>query len=410
MSKIKNRIIEIVILLSVIMLLLYSSEPLIYPDSQRYLNMSLHDPPLFSTIINLMLSIFGSFNSIVIVQTISIGLGIIYFTKTLTIQFKLDIYIKIIISIFLFLPIIQFYRHILTEPLSYAFALFFAANVLKLIFKFNYQNLIWVSTFVILLLLIRNQFMFLYPVLVIVFSGIYFIYKSKKTLSWLIFSFLSIVILHNAIINLGKYINQDTFEKDNLSSNYTGLFFFTYIDAIYISSSKDVSLFKNQKIKNTLSLIFKEMDKQEALKIYYDGRGHYGASMKKIRNYSRPLILNIASQENNMVSIKKKISIKLIKENFGEYIKHIFKKFYDSSWLFVFVPFFMLFGSLIGFLKYKSHFSLIIIFISSFTLGNHSIVYLFGRVQPRYFIYTDFILLIFIFIIFAGVLNKKKII
>ena len=108
-----------------------------------------------------------------------------------------------------------------------------------------------------------------------------------------------------------------------------------------------------------------------------------------------------------MISLKKEISIKLIKANFGKYVKHIFKKFYDSSWLFILVPFFIMLAGLINFFKHKSHSSLLIFFISSFSLANHSVIYLFGRVQPRYFIYTDLVLLIFIYIIFTVMLKKK---
>jgi hypothetical protein len=68
----------------------------------------------------------------------------------------------------------------------------------------------------------------------------------------------------------------------------------------------------------------------------------------------------------------------------------------------------MFLAGLIGILRYKSSFSLLVIFLSTFALANHSTVYLFGRVQPRYFIYTDFILLIFIFITFAVLIDYKK--
>ena len=45
MPNIKNNLIEILILLGVFILLFYSSNPIEYPDSQRYLSKSLNDPP-----------------------------------------------------------------------------------------------------------------------------------------------------------------------------------------------------------------------------------------------------------------------------------------------------------------------------------------------------------------------------
>ena len=117
----------------------------------------------------------------------------------------------------------------------------------------------------------------------------------------------------------------------------------------------------------------------------------------------------LAAKENiKLIDLEKKIAKTLIVKNYKNYIKLIFKKFYDSTWLFIFVPFFMLISSILRFHKIKSNFSLVIIFLSLFTLTNHFVVYLFGRVQPRYLIYSDFILLIFILITFWIFLNFKK--
>ena len=405
---IKNYIIEILIGAGVFLMLIYSSDPIIYPDSGRYLKGNLFDPPFYSSIINIMLLTFNNLNSVIILQTLFIGLSIIYFVKTTSIKFNLNISTKILVSLFLFLPIIQFYRHLLTEPFSYAFSLLFVSFVLKLIFNFNHKNLIWCSIFVILLLLVRNQFMFLYIVILLLYLGIFTLQNSKKTFTLLALSFLSIFLIHNGVVNLNKYFSKNSFEKKNLLNSNTGIFFFTYIDSIYISTNQDAKLFKNKNLSNTLTIIFKEMNERNALVKHYNGRGHFGLSFKDIDSYSQPLLENLAKKENNdVVNLKKEISTKLIKANFKKYIKHIFKKSYDSSWLFVFVPFFMVIAGMRSFLKNKSCFSLFITFISTFALANHSIVYLFGRVQPRYFIYTDFMLLVIIFITFTILLEKK---
>jgi hypothetical protein len=402
---------EFLILAGVILLLFYSSDPILYPDSPRYISGSLLDPPLYSTIIKVMLLIFGTLNSVVVLQALFVSLSIIYFTRTVAVHFSMHTMTKTLISLFLFIPILQFYNVMLTEPLSYAFSLFFVSFVLKLIFNFNSQNLIWSTVFAISLLLTRSQFMFLYPVILLLYLGILFLLKSKKTLAWLAVSFLSIFLVHNSLIFLNEYAKKDSLNIDSISHDSLGPFFYTYIDAIYISSAKDIQLFENQNSQQTLSKIFKEMESRKALMKHYNGRGHFGLSLGHIKNYSKSLLKDLANQQNTeVISIKKNISIKLIKANFEKYIKHIFKKFYDSSWLFVFVPFSMLLAGLISFLKYKSNFSLLVLFISTFSLANHSVVYLFGRVQPRYFIYTDFVLLIFIFILLNIFLQKKDII
>ena len=134
---------------------------------------------------------------------------------------------------------------------------------------------------------------------------------------------------------------------------------------------------------------------------HYNGRGHFGLSVPILKEISKNLLITLAKEENtNVTSLKKEISLKIIHANFGKYIKHIFKKFYDTTWLFIFVSFFILITSLMNFYKYKSKISLFFIFLSLFAVANHMVVYLFGRVQPRYLIYSDLILLIFIFIVF----------
>ncbi len=418
--KIKKNIMEILIFMGVLTILYYSSDPVYYSDSSRYINGSLLDPPMYSSIIFILQNLFGKLESVVVFQTLLIGFGIIYFTRTISVILNLNSFIKIIVSLLLFVPILKFYDNVLTEPISYAFTLLFVSCVIKLIYNFNFKNLILTILFAISLLLTRNQFLFLYPVILLLFFGIFIINKSKKKVAkLLISSFLVIVITHNLIILINTYLNQDSFNKEYVTKNNNwkesltyislGPSYFVFIDAIYISSIKDVKLFENQNHQKTLTKIFNEMDDQKSLAKYYDGRGHFSKSFSDIRDYSQDLLLDLAKEENTSVSnLKKEIALTLISANFGKYIKQIFKKFYDSTWLFVFIPFFILISSLIGFLKNKSRLSLVTIFVSSFVLANHSLVYIFGRVQPRYLIYSDFIFIVFIFLFFIIFFQKKN--
>jgi hypothetical protein len=342
-------------------------------------------------------------------QTFFVGFGIIYFSRTVEIHFNLNVMIKSIVALFLFLPVLKFYNSLITEPISYAFSLLFVSFAIKLIYNLNIKNIVWISIFVILLLLSRNQFIFLYPVILLLYLGILIIGSSKKTFVWLLISLLSIFIIHNVTVSSNKHIKKNYFENKSFSSN-KGIFFFTYNDAIYVSDYEDIELFEDQKLKNTLAVIFNELNDKKALIKYYDNRGHFGLSLKTIRDHSDIILEDLAQKENTtIINLKKQISIKLIAANFEKYIEHTFKKFYDSTWLFIFIPFFMMLASLISFIKYKSKDSLLILFLSTFALANHSVVYLFGRVQPRYLIYTDFIILVFIFITFVICLKKQNI-
>jgi hypothetical protein len=403
--------IEICILISVIFLLLYSSDPIIYSDSNRYLNGSLKDPPLYSNIITLMEFIFGSLNSVIAIQTLFIAFGIIHLLKTFTTYLSINFITRVITSAFLLLPIIIFYNHLLTEPFGYAFSLFFVSYGIRLIHNFDNQNLIWITIFVILLLLLRNQFVFLYPVILIIYTGTCILYNSKKVNIGLIISFISILLIHNSTIKINKYIKK--INQKNVSlyllNEYHGPFRMASNDILYVSTIKDIKLFKDHELQETLRKIYKKMDNQKLLFKYNNNRGHFSISYPKIDDNTEALLIDLAIRKNTTTKkLRKEIFYTLIKENYYEYSILLFKKFYDSTWLFIIIPIIIFTNSLVNFLKYKSHFSLVAIFISIFALSNHSIIYLFGRVQPRYFVYTDFILLIFIFITFTIFYKKIR--
>lgn len=409
MKLFKNNSVEILTIFFILVLLIYNSEPIFYPDSNRFLSNNIHDPPLYFLLISISKLIFESLKSLVIIQTLLIGFGVIYFIRTVSIYFNLDNTIKNIIVIFLIIPIIEFYNLILTESISYALSLLFVSFAIKLIYNFKIQNLIILTVLIILLILCRNQFAFLYPVVILLYFGIVILKKSKKTLTYLIFSIFSILLISNLIIGLNKNI----FKKDSINNLQTyneGIYFFTYIDAIYVSNQEDAKIFQDYDKQTMVAKILKYIDIKKASMKHYNNRGHYSSSFKEIRLYSENLLINLATKKNTSTkNLKKEISIKLIKLNYKKYIRHIFKKFYDTTWLFVFVPLFIMLASFISFMKYKSKYSLIILFISLFSITNHSIVYLFGRVQPRYFIYTDFVLLIFVFISFVIFLKKENV-
>ena len=311
----KNHTIEILIITLILGLLFYSSDPVLYSDSARYLKGSLNDPPLYSTIIVIMQSAFRTLNSIIILQTLFIGFGIVFFTKTISKYFDLDLLTEEIVAIFLFLPTLKFYNNLLTEALGYAFSLLFVGFVLRLIYNFSIRNLVWTSIFVVSLLLMRNQFIFLYLIVLMLYLGILYISRSKKKLILLAISFIFIIFAHNSLVSLNKYIKKTSFENEILlESESTSIFNFIYIDAVYISSVQDIGQFEDESLKKTFAKIIQEIDSQRALVEYYNGRGHFGISFKIIISESELLLKDLAIQKKTTVNgLKKEISIKLIK-------------------------------------------------------------------------------------------------
>lgn len=80
---IKKYICEILISFMFLSLLFYSSNPILYDDSTRYLKGYSPDLPLYSIIINILLLTFNSLNSIVVFQAIFLCVGIIFLRELL---------------------------------------------------------------------------------------------------------------------------------------------------------------------------------------------------------------------------------------------------------------------------------------------------------------------------------------
>ena len=287
------------LLLGTLSLLFYSSDPVFHIDSARYIKQSFMDPPIYSTVIIVLEYIFGTLNSVVIFQTLFILFGIVFFTRNVTKYFNLSLQVKIIIYFFLFLPILQFYRNLLTEPLGYAFSLFFITFIIKLIFNFKYQNLIGCTLFSAVLLLLRNQFIFIYPFLIFIYIGILILNKPNKTFNYLLLSFISLLFIQNSLNFLNNYVKKDIIKLDIKVKESSGPYFFTYFDAIYISSKDDLDVFEDENLKEVLLNIFIEMDNRKSLVKHYDGRGHFGLSLNEISDYSSTPLENLAVEKKN---------------------------------------------------------------------------------------------------------------
>jgi len=427
----KKNISEFSIFFVTIILILNSADPVLETDSVRYLNQSLLDPPLYSSFIFISQLIFGSLKYVVILQTIFVAFAIIFFTKTLTQIFDLGSFDKTLISLFLFLPVISIYKNILTETISYTFSLLFISFMAKLIYNFNNKNLAWLSITAIALLITRNQFLFLYPIIFLLFLGLFFSNPDKQKIKLLTLSLILIFLTHNFLIILNTHLKKDIIHinkeygvpedidiiqntkwTEKITYVTLGPSYFLFIDALYVSNIEDVELFKNQNTKKLLVNIFNEMNEKKSLIKNYNGRGHFASSFSNIRDYSYPLLSRLAHQQNLSVSkLRNEISIKLIKKNYKIYIKFLIKKAYDTTWLFIVVPLLISLSGLIFFIKNKSNISLLLSSVSLFAISNHMVIYLFGRIQPRYFLYSDLILLVLLFMIvstFLKIINKKK--
>ena len=157
--------------------------------------------------------------------------------------------------------------------------------------------------FFVIMLLFEKAICVFIPTSFIIILRYFYIKQIQKKFLWISFCILSIFLVPIFFPSLNKHI----IESSNGKKIYQdldgyGLYYFTYIDSIYISNINDVDLFENQNVKKTLYKIFEEMDKQKMLIKYYDGRGHFGKSFASIRDNSTNLLLDLAAKENTTIN------------------------------------------------------------------------------------------------------------
>ena len=108
MINIKRHSIDLILLIITMVLLIYSTEPVIQGDSRRYLSYNLSDPPLIPWFVKITLYLFGSLKAIVILQTLAIYFGVVKFTKTISKYFDINILTKLFIALFYLFRLLTF--------------------------------------------------------------------------------------------------------------------------------------------------------------------------------------------------------------------------------------------------------------------------------------------------------------
>ena len=93
-----------------------------------------------------------------------------------------------------------------------------------------------------------------------------FLNKSKKIIFTLLISFLCIFFVHNTFITLNNYLKKNDIKLNDVLRNDSGIYYYLYIDAIYISDVNDSKLIQNQKLSKTINKILNEVDNKKTSK------------------------------------------------------------------------------------------------------------------------------------------------
>jgi len=422
----------VLLLLSVLMII---DGPIIYGDSGGYLNMSSQRPAGYPLFLYLF-SIFGKYQlyAVVIIQCLinitAITVFIHYICRLVNVPKYGSLFILPVVSYMYFVETYLyetssffFQTAILTEALSIPIYLIVSIFFIKSVLQKKYRYVIIGMAVNSILILIRGQFLFMYPVAFLLIAYIYFYKRDAVLLLKISATIIVIFFSHQLVSKTYNYVLFGEFT----SSLRADLAFVT--NALYVSEPTDIELFDDSEEKELFYLIFTaSYDKNLLKKSYQDSlsnvpdslrRGgitrqinHYSNSFNEILHRTVNPILTDYYIQYEGIELQKKVNEKvgilastLTKENWGEVIKNntldiLVSGFHNFLHLIIFITLFFL--AFVGLYK-KNKFGEIILLFMVIHILNLILVSIGGRVIPRYYeSYSGFVL----FVIIAAIIIK----
>jgi len=422
----------IIILLCIAGLYIYSLGPSISSDSSSYLNMRPHRSlgyPFFLW----LFALFGNYQiKVVIAVQIAINIiSFIYLLKNLyeVLNIKLENLLFIIPLIIYFIIYEIQPNKIMSESLAFPIFIWTSISIINYIYYDDIKEFVYIIISLVLLVLIRGQFIFIYPVLFLLSAIILMRTKNIKLFIYsiilIIISFFGARLINNSYhyVVHGEF-NNTPFTSFNLITNV--LYSYPRESVIDIQiNDYQVEAIKTAKMKMD-SEILSYNSFIDSLKINRpdyeitrtDIAFHYSESFNDILYRT---ILPIFSKTNNPLSDFS--DYKNLNNHFSEVSIYLLKKdpkpFIRLMFIDIFVNgfgnrlFLTLFGTVFiitlynGLKGYKFDLVVNIFFLAH--LSNVLLVSIGGRVAPRFTMYTLFMicLLLFIYILSKRITDKK---
>jgi hypothetical protein len=391
------------------------------PGSYSYVNALIIRSPVYPLFIDFFQLIFKSnFEFPLFVIQLSLGLyGIFYFVKTIYLIFPIKRWTLFVLSLIIVTPYLfpsKIGNNILSEGLAYPLFLFFISNLFRGFF-FESRNKLYVSAVILfLLVLTREQFLFVLPLSILLLIYLAFKNNSIKRYLFLLVIYFSIPVLCSITdkvyhkICFGYYV----------STPWTGI----HLAALpfFVSDKDDYKIFKNKEEQDYFKTIYYELTYSgltlnEYIKTNIDSRGFtfYTRNFTTIANLTidpagRKFFEDADNNYKYILNDKmaKKIAIPLIKKNLYTclkfYIMNIVTGIGQERLLFTY-PIFLFFS----FSQMIKRFQKIDIFIFICFLISFSNVCLIALGQPltnyRYTIYSDFLIYTSFIILLSHVFN-----
>jgi len=316
----------------------------------------------------------------------------------------------------IFVPEYLTVNRVVTQGLAYPCFLFIVAFLIHYLFLNHKRAIGWLLFTVFVGMLIRTQFFFVIPVLLLVFGYQWYCRKNRKIQVISVILVLMIPILVSLLQKTFNYLVHDKYV--NISSTGAQVIIMPF----YVSDAEDYKLYKDPKTQAYFKLMYKTATERELLDDFYKplndnvfhhfdyNFAHISYSLfseegRKFLNPDNPNSLDALIANDKFLM---NMWLPLLFDNFWKCLdlfyknlEHAFGGFY-MIWLCVL----LLFGSLYYWMKYKEKLAMLSFIFMILIFSNIVLICIVQHSIGRYMMYHQWMLPV-LFILLLNEMNKR---
>lgn len=390
------------------------------PDSEGYLEMVVFRSCGYPFFITLHRYLFGEYyiSAIILTQFVATILASLFLINCIQKSVKLNKWLSVILFIAIILPIftgIKTANLILSEAIAYPLYLFIIGNIISGIAHKQNKKFYYSLILTFILILVRSQFLFLIPVLLI---SVLLTYGKLLFCKKNLFLLIAIILIPFSAIAVDM-----TFHKLRhgyaVTTPWTGIQVATI--PFFVSDKDDYLLFENENQQNYFKFLYNKLDEKKLLQSNLpkniDEKHFFSENYCNISNFTISddglnfFNKNLSYEEKIILNDKMSLSITptLIKNNLSKWItvykKNVFKGIGEIHSLF-FILMLLLLNSYVLYKK-EEFVSKFIILLCFLTICNIVLVGIAEPVIERYTYYNNWIIIAIFLLLFQNYFQKK---
>ncbi len=394
-----------------------------YKDGEGYINAHINRTALYPIFLQILKTVFGTFfnPATAFIQGV-IGLFSVYvFSETLKKELTLHPIWHVFATALLVVPFVTNFKianSFLSEALAYPLYLLVLRQFIKAMENNTASHLLKSIPLLLLLLLTRNQFLFLVPVAILMLSWDFYKNRNFKPTLIAITAFLLIPFISNVLDKTYHKIVHDQF----VSTPWTGIHLMT--PAIYVADKTDVNLFKTEKERVFFSAMFDSLVSQN-LNIHHLPKNKKNSIVSEYRdrystianatlyNYGKENLAPNETVNSKYIILDKTtraMTLPLIKDNFTTwftlYSQNVVIGFGTSKHVLLLLIL-LIFG-VISEVKRDDINAKFIVLGSLLLFGNMMLVAIGMHTIKRFTFYNDWILFLIVFILLQSYSTRKN--